>query len=174
MGFGKFLLGGVCAVGAIVAAPVVLPTAGLAIAASTATGAIGTTVGLAVATATPAAAAAVAGAAGIAAGSMVEKGIDDARWEGKQSGIKEASEVYEEKLRKQAEEFLAKERVTKEDKEKYVQLITKYKKALDEKEAQLKEMKRLNSDAFDVIAELENEVKEMRNQYDRVSHLLCA
>ncbi len=100
--------------------------------------------------------------------------IDDARREGKQSGIKEASEVYEEKLRKQAEEFLAKERVTKEDKEKYVQLITKYKKALDEKEAQLKEMKRLNSDAFDVIAELENEVKEMQNQYDRLFHLMCA
>lgn len=103
-----------------------------------------------------------------------EMEINDARREGKQSGIKEASKIYEEKLRKQAEEFLAKEKVAKEDKEKLVQLITKYKKALDKKEAQLKEMKKLNRDAFDKIAELESDVKEMKNQYDRLSHLLCA
>ena len=43
MGFGKFVLGGVCAVGAVIAAPVVVPAAGIALATSTLTvgGAVG-------------------------------------------------------------------------------------------------------------------------------------
>ena len=34
MGFGKYVLGGICAVGAVIAAPVVLPAEGIGIATS--------------------------------------------------------------------------------------------------------------------------------------------
>lgn len=60
MGFGKWVLGGVCAVGAVIAAPVVLP---MAAAGAAAAGAAAATAGAAVAGAAATAGAAVAGAA---------------------------------------------------------------------------------------------------------------
>ena len=79
MGFGKFLVGGLCSVGAIIAAPVVLPAAGMAIAASTVTGTIGLVAGTTLAaasTATVAATAAAAGAAGVAVAGACENALD--------------------------------------------------------------------------------------------------
>lgn len=76
MGFGKFLVGGLCAVGAVVAAPVALPAMGMAVAASSLTGAVGVTAGLAIAsasTATVVGTAAVAGATGVAIAGANEK-----------------------------------------------------------------------------------------------------
>lgn len=112
MGFGKFLLGGVCAVGAVIAAPIVVPAAGMAIAASSVTGAIGLTAGLGLVTASSATVATVAGVtagvAGIAAGAYQEKQVDDARYEGQKSGYNKASKEYESKFEKQVLEFTEK------------------------------------------------------------------
>lgn len=70
MGFGKFLLGGLCAAGAIIAAPVVLPmAAGAAVIAGSAMAGAAATAGAAVAgAATAAGAAAASSAAGVALG----------------------------------------------------------------------------------------------------------
>lgn len=109
MSFGKFLLGGVCAAGAIIAAPIVVPAAGLAIAGSAATGMAGLTLGLGMASAAPATVATVAGvvagAAGVTAGAIQEKQVDDARYEGQKSGYNAASKEYENKFRKQVDAF---------------------------------------------------------------------
>lgn len=139
MGFGKWLLGGACAVGAVIAAPVVLPAAGFAMMGS-AVGA--TTLGFAAAlelgTASAgavAATAAAAGAAGVAAGSVCEKKADTARSEGRKEGYAAASDEYEKKLRMQAEKFIKKERDWKQEKVEYDQLIDKllaYIKELEE------------------------------------------
>lgn len=92
MGFGKFLLGGLCAVGAVIAAPVVVPAAGLAVAGSLATGAVGTTIGMAAATASTATIATAAGVAaattGIAVGAIQEKRVDESRRDGIVEGVK--------------------------------------------------------------------------------------
>lgn len=73
MGFGKFLMDGICAVGAVVAAPVVLPAAGMAVAVSSLTGTVGLTAGMAMAGASTATAATVAGVAGLAAGEVMDQ-----------------------------------------------------------------------------------------------------
>ena len=72
MGFGKFLIGGLCAAGAIIAAPVVLPAAGWAIAMSPVTGVAGITAGTALATTSATTAAVVAGTAGTIVADAIE------------------------------------------------------------------------------------------------------
>lgn len=141
MGFGKWLLGGACAVGAVIAAPVVLPAAGFAVMGS-AVGAtaVGATAGMAMMAGTSgavAATAAAAGAAGLAVGAASEKKNDEAWSAGFKEGCAAASDIYEEKLRKQAEEFIKKERDWKLARDEYEQLIdqlTAYIQELAEKQ----------------------------------------
>lgn len=90
MGFGKFLVGGLCSVGAIIAAPVVLPAAGMAIAASTVTGTIGLVAGTTLAaasTTTVAATAVAAGAAGAAVAGACENVLDKREEKGYERGV---------------------------------------------------------------------------------------
>lgn len=127
MGFGKFLLGGVCAVGAVIAAPIVVPAAGMAIAASSVTGAIGLTAGLGLVTASSATVATVAGVtagvAGVAAGAYQEKQVDDARYEGQHSGYNKASKEYTSKFQKQVAEFTEEKKNLKQNIDEYKELI---------------------------------------------------
>lgn len=82
MGFGKFLFGGVCAVGAAMAAPILMPVAaGTALLA----GGAGAAVATASSTALAAGVAVTAGAAGVAGIKKVEENlIDKGREEGRQ------------------------------------------------------------------------------------------
>ncbi len=160
MGFGKYVLGGICAVGAVIAAPVVLPAAGLGIATSAlgATGAglaLGTGM-MAVSTGTVAATAVAAGTAGMAVGSAHEKKMDEVRAEGRRNGYIAASQEYEEKLRRQAEIFLKKEGEWKIKSDEYNELLNEY-------EAYIKEL-------VDENAAME-EVLRVRNQYDELRNL---
>lgn len=161
MGFGKWLLGGACAVGAVIAAPVILPAAGFAVMGS-AVGAtaVGATAGLAMMAGTSgavAATAAAAGAAGVAAGSVCEKKTDTARSEGRKEGYAAASDEYEKKLRMQAEKFIKKERDWKQEKVEYDQLV-------DQLLAYIKELEEeLGSD--------DAKVKQARQQLDELYDL---
>lgn len=150
MGFGKFLVGGVCAAGAIVAAPVILPAVGFA---AIGTGAIGTTVGLGLMTASSTTlavgAGAVAGVAGVAAGASQEKKLDKARQEGCQQGYIKASDRYAAKFKKQGEElsslrekvddYIKKSKKNEEDKRIFTQDLLNYIDKLEYEIAQLKE-----------------------------------
>lgn len=89
MGFGKFLFGGVCAVGAAMAAPILVPAVGTTLIASSIGGGAAVTAGFAMATASSTAlatgAAVTAGAAGVAGIKKVEENlIDKGREEGRQ------------------------------------------------------------------------------------------
>lgn len=110
MGFGKYLVGGAVAVGAIIAAPVIVPAAGVTagLAAVAGTGAVGTI-----------------GAAGAAVGigAYQEKRVDDARYEGEQSGYVKASREYESKFEQQADDFIEYKKNCERDKEEYNALI---------------------------------------------------
>lgn len=127
MGFGKFLLGGVCAVGAVIAAPVVVPAAGMAMATSSALGTLGLSAGLGLATASTTTVATVvgvsAGVAGVAAGAYQEKRVDDARYEGQRSGYEKASKEFELKFGKQVNEFTECKKNYERDKAEYEALI---------------------------------------------------
>ena len=96
MGFGKFLVGGLCAVGAVVAAPVVLPTVGLAVAGSALTGAAGVTAGLAIASTSATTAAVAAGVAGTAIAGAHEKKMEKREDEAVARGVRIGSEGKEE------------------------------------------------------------------------------
>lgn len=158
MGFGKWLLGGVCAVGAVVAAPVLLPAAGLAIAAAPVTGAIGVSAGLGMAaasTGTVAATAAVAGAAGAAAGAMQEKKQEEAYDRGKKDGTASTSKEYEGKFRDQEQAFNAK---AKEDVEKInnlAEMLNMYKEKEKLTQEEIKERDRLIDELLESIKNLE-------------------
>lgn len=105
MGFGKFLVGGVCAVGAVVAAPVILPAAGFAVAGSTITGAAGLTAGMALAGVSPAAAAVAAGTAGVVvADAMEDKKEREKRDLAYERGIERGSAGKEEMRKAQEKE----------------------------------------------------------------------
>lgn len=141
MGFGKFLLGGVCAVGAVIAAPVVVPAAGIALATSTLTvgGAVGSAAmavgsGMALASsATVATAAGVAaGAAGLAAGAAEERKQGELYARGRQDGYIKASKEYEHKLRDQYEEFMNQRKNLQDDIDEYESLIDDYVKCIDD------------------------------------------
>lgn len=146
MGFGKFLLGGVCAVGAVIAAPVVVPAAGLALATTSMVGtgaasAAAFTAGVGMYTASSAAAATVAGvaagAAGVAAGAAQEKKLENAYNKGRNDGIEEASKIYETKLREQYDAFMAQIKNIERDKAEYEALINEYETYIDDLNRQL-------------------------------------
>lgn len=155
MGFGKWLLGGVCAVGAVVAAPVLLPAAGLAIAAAPATGAIGLSVGSAMMGVSAGTAAAVAGAAGVAAGAIQEKKQEEAYDRGKKDGTASTSKEYEGKFRDQEQAFNAK---AKEDVEKInnlAEMLNMYKEKEKLTQEEIKERDRLIDELLESIKNLE-------------------
>lgn len=161
MGFGKWVLGGVCAVGAVVAAPVVLPAAGFALA-SSAVGAtsVGLSAGLgmmAASTGTVAATAAAAGAAGVVAGAAQEKKREEAYDKGRRDGNVSTSKVYEEKFRSQEQCFNAK---TKECMGK----ISK----LEKKLAEFKEKEKMTQEEIrerdQIIDEMQECIKELEKE----------
>lgn len=168
MGIGKFLLGGVCAVGAVIAAPVVVPAAGMAIAASSVTGAIGLTAGLGLATAAPATVAAVAGVtagvAGVAAGAYQEKQVDDARYEGQHSGYVKASKEYAAKFAKQVEEFTNKKKDLERDIDEYNTLVDEMLNYIDALEQVLAKDPHNSSVALDLTSTTNNlnQLKRLR------------
>lgn len=147
MGFGKYVLGGICAVGAVIAAPVVLPAAGLGIAGSAlgATGAgfaLGTGM-MAASTGTVAATTIAAGTAGVAAGSAYEKKMEEVRAEGRRNGYVAASQEYEAKLRRQIESFRKQKGEWKIREDEYNELLIEcenYIRELEEKNAAMEEL----------------------------------
>ena len=152
MGLGKALLGGLGVVGAIVAAPVVLPAAGIAAlgAASTAAGAAATVVGAgaaatgiggAVVGAATTAAGAVAsgittttaislGAAAAGASYLSDKKREEARDQGRIEGYISASGEYEEKFRNQEEKIQEQTKAFEADKKDLEQLLDEYERKL--------------------------------------------
>ena len=116
MGFGKFLLGGVAAVGAVIAAPVVLPAAGFAVATSALTGAAGVTAGFAIAgagatTAGLATAGAIAGGTALAAGNAIEKAQEKKIDEAFSRGVSAGSYGKEELNKAHEKEINAKDKI---------------------------------------------------------------
>lgn len=167
MGLGKYLFGGVCAVGAVIAAPVALPAAGLAIAGSAVTGLAGVTVGTGImaagaTTAAAATAGVVAGVAGVTAGALQEKKIDDSYTKGKKEGIVEASAEYEEKLKKQANAFYLKEKDLMNDKADYEQLISDMEDYIHELENQLN-IRENKSEILESIADTKAELFHLKS-----------
>lgn len=158
MGFGKFLIGGICAVGAVVAAPVVLPAAGLAIAAAPVTGAVGVSAGLAIATTSAATAGVVAGTAGVIAGDIME---DKEHQEEKESmyrkGRRETADAYETKFKKQEEEFQKKVDELKAKGAQKDEIIAAYKKNIDE----LKEMAEKGEGGSDIYSVIDKKKEEL-------------
>lgn len=160
MGIGKYLLGGACAVGAIIAAPVVLPAAGAAIMGSTVTGVAGITVGATIATAGTTgviASAATAGAAGLAVGTLKEKKDEKIYNDGKIEGIVEASKEYEEKFKVQANDFYTKKKNWEDDKEEYEQLISD----MEDYICELEKQKDVAENSDDVLCDIENAKNEL-------------
>lgn len=159
MGFGKFLLGGVCAVGAVVAAPVVLPAAGLAIAAAPVTGLAGVSAGLAIAGTSATTAAAVAGAAGVAVGAAQEKKVVNAY----KRGCSETAKEYELKFEKQEEYFQRKIDELKQDTQKKNELIDIYEEYIRELEREKSERESRGENTVDLESALQKRRNELAN-----------
>lgn len=146
MGFGKFLLGGLCVVGSVVAAPVMLPSAGFALIGAAGTGAIGTAVtsaGLSLAAASTTALAGAGAVGGIAVAAGVSSAIDNAKAEGRISGYNAASKTFEDKFQKQEEEFLKQIKKFQNDTQ---QLILLYEMEIEQLKAELDYYKKNNSE----------------------------
>ena len=159
MGFGKWVLGGVCAVGAVVAAPVALPAMGAAILTSSTVGATtaGISAGLAMLGASSGTVATVAGAAGFAAGAAQEKKREEAYDKGRRDGNVSASKVFEEKMRDQEQFFNAK---TKECVSKINELekkLTEYKDKEELTQEEIRERDQIIDEMLECIKELEKE-----------------
>lgn len=174
MGFGKWVLGGVCAVGAVVAAPVVLPAAGLAIAAAPATGAIGLSVGSALMGVSAGTAAAAAGAAGVAVGAAQEKKREEAYDKGRRDGNVSASKEYEEKCQQQEKVFKAK---IKEYMDKINGLkgqLASYKEESELTEEEIRERDQYELELLEYIKKLEEELSgEDSSTTAWVSEYIC-
>lgn len=136
MGFGKWVLGGVCAVGAVVAAPVVLPAAGLA------------------------AAAGVAGVAGVAAGAVQEKKTENAYNKGRKDGNIEASNVYYEKFWEQADDFYTKWQEQTNIINELRKKVAAYKEKEDLTQEEIEERDQLIEELLERTRQLEEEIKE--------------
>lgn len=162
MGLGKYVLGGICAVGAVVAAPVVLPAAGFSIAASAlgATGAgfaLGTGM-MAASTGAVATTAVAAGAAGVAVGSVHEKKVDGIRQEGRADGYIAASQEYEEKLTLLEQEFIRDKEKLKGERDKYEELLSEYVAYIKEleKEGSTEDVERVTRQYMELLKLQEN------------------
>ncbi len=130
MGFGKYLLGSMCAVGAVIAAPVMLPAAGL-MAAPVLVNVVPT---------------------GIIAGKVHEKKIKE---EARKEGYVEASREYEEKIRLQAKEFLEKKGKWEIDRNQYEELLNQYAtyiKELEEENAAIEKVISIRKEYNDLLS----------------------
>lgn len=167
MGFGKFVLGGVCAVGAVIAAPVVVPAATIALATSPITGAAGLaaaeTLLFASSTSVAVGAAAVGGAAGMAAGAAQEKKVNNAYNQGYSEGCSDAGKEYELKLKKQEEVFQGKINELKKDAQEKDKLIDLYEVYIEELEREKVERKRQGENTIDLEAILQKRRNELEN-----------
>lgn len=89
------------------------------------------------------------------------------RLEGKKEGYVEASEMYENKLRMQAEEFLGQIRDFQKEKDEYEKLLDEYEKYIDELEANNDSEKHLKEtkDIYNRLKDLDNTIcfEEKRN-----------
>lgn len=162
MGFGKYILGGICAAGAVIAAPVVLPAAGLAIATAPVTGAVGLSAGLAIAGTSAATAGVVAGTAGVIAGDIME---DKEHQEEKESmyrkGRRETADAYETKLKKQEEEFQKIVDKLKADGAKKDEIMDVYEEYIDKLE-KMAEKGEGGSDIYSVIDKKKEELSKYK------------
>lgn len=149
MGFGKWVLGGVCAVGAVVAAPVVLSAAGVATVVTS-------------------------GVAGVAAGSIYERQMEKARDEGRKESSISVSNAYEEKMRNQEKIF--KEKI-KEYMGKIGELKNKleeYKEKEELTQEELQERDQIIDEMQEYMGKLERELSgEDSSMTDLVSEYLC-
>lgn len=174
MGFGKWVLGGVCAVGAVVAAPVVLPAAGLAIAAAPATGAIGLSVGSALMGVSAGTAAAAAGAAGVAVGAAQEKKREEAYDKGRRDGNVSASKEYEEKYQKQEKVFKAKIKEYMDKINGLKEQLANYKEESELTEEEIRERDQYELELLKYIKKLEEELSgEDSSTTAWVSEYIC-
>lgn len=174
MGFGKWVLGGVCAVGAVVAAPVVLPAAGLAIAAAPATGAIGLSVGSALMGVSAGTAAAAAGAAGVAVGAAQEKKREEAYDKGRRDGNVSASKEYEEKYQKQEQIFKAKIKEYMDKINGLKEQLASYKEESELTEEEIRERDQYELELLEYIKKLEEELSgEDSSTTAWVSEYIC-
>lgn len=174
MGFGKWVLGGVCAVGAVVAAPVVLPAAGLAIAAAPATGAIGLSVGSALMGVSAGTAAAAAGAAGVAVGAAQEKKREEAYDKGRRDGNVSASKEYEEKYQKQEKVFKAKIKEYMDKINGLKEQLASYKEESELTEEDIRERDQYELELLEYIKKLEEELSgEDSSTTAWVSEYIC-
>ena len=178
MGFGKWVLGGVCAVGAVVAAPVVLPAAGFALA-SSAVGAtsVGLSAGLgmmAASTGTVAATAAAAGAAGVVAGAAQEKKREEAYDKGRRDGNVSASKEYEEKCQQQGKVFKAKIKVYMDKINGGKGQLASYKEESELTEEEIRERDQYELELLEYIKKLEEELSgEDSSTTAWVSEYIC-
>lgn len=174
MGFGKWVLGGVCAVGAVVAAPVVLPAAGLAIAAAPATGAIGLSVGSALMGVSAGTAAAAAGAARVAVGAAQEKKREEAYDKGRRDGNVSASKEYEEKYQKQEKVFKAKIKEYMDKINGLKEQLASYKEESELTEEEIRERDQYELELLEYIKKLEEELSgEDSSTTAWVSEYIC-
>lgn len=174
MGFGKWVLGGVCAVGAVVAAPVVLPAAGLAIAAAPATGAIGLSVGSALMGVSAGTAAAAAGAAGVAVGAAQEKKREEAYDKGRRDGNVSASKEYEEKCQQQEKVFKAKIKEYMDKINGLKEQLASYKEESELTEEEIRERDQYELELLEYIKKLEEELSgEDSSTTAWVSEYIC-
>ncbi len=140
MGFGKFILGAVGAAGAVVAAPVILPT-------------VVVSTGMA---------AAIGGTVGVAAGAMQEKKVENAYNEGVKHGYDRASQKFAEWAEEYKETFYNQEKEFDNTRAIYDELISKMENYIDYLEKQLgnsdeaereyAEMQRIYYDFQDAVA----------------------
>lgn len=166
MGFGKFVLGGVCAVGAVIAAPAVVPAATLALInpiTGTAGLAAAETLLFASSTSVAVGAAAVGGAAGMAAGAAQEKKVNNAYNQGYSEGCRDAGKEYELKLKKQEEVFQGKINELKKDAQEKDKLIDLYEVYIEELEREKVERKRQGENTIDLEAILQKRRNELEN-----------
>lgn len=180
MGLGKFLFGGLCAVGAVIAAPVALPAAAVTLAGAGAVGA-----GVAVASASTATVATVAGVAGLTVANKVEKNqkekISEAKKEGRKEGVKETSKKYEAKLKdlrekfeKQIEELENQYKASLNFKDLKIQNLVleliKKKEECEDLSDLNKEKDALLSGCIDIINALENKADKNQADKERLSY----
>lgn len=149
MGFGKWVLGGVCAVGAVVAAPVVLPTAGLATVVTS-------------------------GVVGAAASSIYERQMEKARDEGRRDGNVSASKEYEEKYQKQEQIFKAKIKEYMDKINGLKEQLASYKEETELTEEEIRERDQYELELLEYIKKLEEELSgEDSSTTAWVSEYIC-
>lgn len=133
MGFGKWIVGGVCAAGAVVAAPVILPATGLATVVTS-------------------------GIVGAAASSIYERQMEKARDEGRRESQVSVSNAYEEKMRSQEETFKAKIKEYVEKISEYKRKLAEYKDREELTQEEIRERDQIIDEMQECIKELEREL----------------